>query len=150
MEEQLENNKVESSIIKPKRSQNKTINVLDSRGSNWIRYSQIEHIFRKSTQLNLLNYLNSWTIRESFKCFINLVTWRKVKNPETIKENHKTLLPNKLSIYSELELRTATFQIVIELYKIGLVSNLVKGIPGLIFLRKPLKFLKRNKTHTFW
>jgi len=34
MEEQLENNTVETSIIKPKMTQNKTINVLDSRGSN--------------------------------------------------------------------------------------------------------------------
>lgn len=150
LDEQLSANLMNDTITRPKEARSKTISLLDSRGSNWIRDAQIDHIVPKilggyvpnlikvlNNQKNLQLIHKSCHIRKTREDAELFKQYRKIK---------KTLLPDKKSTYSELQLRIATYEIILKLNKSGLLKRFDKGIISKLvsISNKTLKIIKKK------
>lgn len=144
-------NSMDDTNINPKRANSKTIRLLDSRGSNWIRDAQIDHVIPKiiggnvpdlvkllNNQNNLQLIHKSCHVKKTQEDAELLKQYRKIK---------KTILPNKKSNYTDLQLRTATYELVVGLNKSGMLKRFDKGIISKLIsiCKQTLKSLKNQK-----
>lgn len=116
----------------PIRGKPKTVNLLVSRISNWLRDSQIDHCIPKiiaGPVPELVKVLNNQNNLQLLHKSCHLI--KTQEDSEFLKQYRKirkSILPDKLSLYTESQKITATYRIIIKLNELGMLSSFDKKV----------------------